>query len=149
MGDEVVPLRDGVDIADGPAVLAAMQAARPDVVYHLAGWAHVGDSWDNPAEVMRVNVGGTASVLDAVQRCDGPRTLVIGSSDAYGIFDPADLPLTEELPLRPVSPYGASKAAAEIVAGQAWRSRDVPVVMTRSFNQIGPGQSPTFVVPAL
>jgi GDP-4-dehydro-6-deoxy-D-mannose reductase len=149
MGDDVVPLREGVDIADAATVLACMREAEPDVVYHLAGWAHVGESWNDPVEVMRVNVGGTASVLDAVQRCGNPRVLVVGSSDAYGTFQPDDLPLTEDLPLRPVSPYGASKAAAEVVARQAWRGREVPVVMTRSFNQIGPGQAPTFVVPAL
>lgn len=150
MGDEVVALAEGVDIADQAAVARAIGRCEPHVVYHLAGWSHVGESWEHPVEVMRVNVGGTAAVLDAVHRSGGAaRVLVVGSSDAYGSFEPDDLPLTEDLPLRPISPYGASKAAGEVVAEQAWRGRGLPVVMTRSFNHTGPGQAPGFVVPAL
>lgn len=149
VGDEVVALKAGVDVADTSALTEAMATAEPDVVYHLAGWAHVGDSWNDPVEVVRVNVGGTAAVMEAAQRSGSPRVLVVGSADAYGAFEPEELPLTEDVPLRPVSPYGASKAAAEVVAVQAWRGRGVPVVLTRSFNHSGPGQSPGFVVPAL
>jgi GDP-4-dehydro-6-deoxy-D-mannose reductase len=148
-GDEVVALPDGIDVADEVAVREAVVGARPDAIYHLAGWAHVGASFDHAAEVVRVNVAGTAAVCDAALAAGGPRVLVVGSSDAYGAFDPAELPLHEGLPLRPVSPYGASKAAAEVVALQAWRGRGLPVVVSRSFNHTGPGQSTTFVVPAL
>jgi len=148
-GDEVVPLVEGVDIADEPAVVAAVADAAPDVVYHLAGWAHVGDSWKQPTEAVRVNVAGTAAVLEACGRAAVARILVVGSADAYGAFEPGDLPLGEEVPLRPVTPYGASKAAAEVVALQAHRAAGAGVVLTRSFNHTGPGQHPTFVVPAL
>jgi len=74
---------------------------------------------------------------------------VVGSADAYGAFGPADLPLQEDLPLCPVTPYGASKAAAEVLALQAHRSWGAGAVLTRSFNHTGPGQDPSFVVPAL
>jgi len=148
-GDEVATLAEGIDVADEAAVAAAVADAAPDVVYHLAGWAHVGDSWKHPTEVVRVNVGGTAAVLEACRAADVGRILVVGSADAYGAFSPSDLPLREDLPLRPVTPYGASKAAAEVLALQAWRSRGAGVVLTRSFNHTGPGQHPSFVVPAL
>jgi GDP-4-dehydro-6-deoxy-D-mannose reductase len=148
-GDEVVPLAEGIDVADEPAVSAAVAEAAPSVVYHLAGWAHVGESWKQPAEVARVNVVGTAAVLEACRRAEVGRVLVVGSADAYGAFSPGDLPLHEDLPLRPVSPYGASKAAAEVLALQAHRASGVGVVLTRSFNHTGAGQHPTFVVPAL
>ncbi len=148
-GDEWVGLTEGVDVADEAAVAAAVAEAAPAVVYHLAGWAHVGESWTQPAEVARVNVVGTAAVLEACRRADVARVLVVGSADAYGAFSPADLPLHEDLPLRPVSPYGASKAAAEVLALQAHRANGAGVVLTRSFNHTGVGQHPSFVVPAL
>lgn len=148
-GDQVTRLAEGIDVADEPAVTAAVAEVAPDVVYHLAGWAHVGDSWKNPTEVVRVNVAGTAAVLEACRVAEVPRILVVGSADAYGAFSPDDLPLKEDLGLRPVTPYGASKAAAEVVALQAHRSRGAGVVLTRSFNHTGPGQHPSFVVPAL
>ena len=148
-GDEVVPLGEGIDVADEPAVAAAVAEAAPHVVFHLAGWAHVGESWKQPTEVARVNVAGTAAVLEACRQASVERILVVGSADAYGIFEPADLPLREEQPLRPVTPYGASKAAAEVLAQQAHRSNGIGVVLTRSFNHTGPGQHPSFVVPAL
>ena len=148
-GDQVATLPEGVDIADEAAVGAAVAEAAPDIVYHLAGWAHVGDSWKHPTEVVRVNVGGTAAVLEACRAALVGRILVVGSADAYGAFAPSDLPLREDLPLRPVTPYGASKAAAEVVALQAHRAVGAGVVLTRSFNHTGPGQHPSFVVPAL
>ena len=148
-GDEVARLSEGIDVADEPAVTAAVAEAAPDVVYHLAGWAHVGNSWKHPTEVVRVNVGGTAVVLEACRRANVERILVVGSADAYGAFSPGDLPLREDLPLRPLTPYGASKAAAEVLALQAHRSTGAGVVLTRSFNHTGPGQDPSFVVPAL
>ncbi len=148
-GDDVVALAEGVDVTDEEVLCAAVAEAAPDVLYHLAGWAHVGDSWKHPTEVFRVNVLGTAVVLEACRRAAVGRVLVVGSADAYGRFSPDDLPLREELPLRPVTPYGASKAAAEVLALQAHRSTGAGVVLTRSFNHTGPGQSPSFVVPAL
>jgi GDP-4-dehydro-6-deoxy-D-mannose reductase len=148
-GDKVVPLREGIDVADEPSVVEAVAEAAPQVVYHLAGWAHVGESWKHPTEVARVNVAGTASVLEACRQARVERILVVGSADAYGAFEPGDLPLAEELPLRPVTPYGASKAAAEVLALQAHRAAGAGVVLTRSFNHTGPGQHPSFVVPAL
>ena len=148
-GDEVASLPEGVDIADAPAVAAAMAAAAPQVVYHLAGWSHVGESWKHALEVVRVNVLGTAAVLEACGEATVGRLLVVGSADAYGDFSPEDLPLCEDLPLRPVTPYGASKAAAEVLALQAARAGGTDIVLTRSFNHTGAGQHPSFLVPAL
>ena len=75
--------------------------------------------------------------------------LVVSSAEVYGIVTPAQLPLGEDTPVEPASPYAASKLAAETVALQAWRGYDQPVVIVRPFNHIGPGQSPNFFVPAL
>jgi GDP-4-dehydro-6-deoxy-D-mannose reductase len=75
--------------------------------------------------------------------------LVVGSADEYGNGAGISEPFTEESPLRPVSPYGASKVAAEYLGLQAHLSSGLGTIMTRSFNHTGPGQSPDFVLPAL
>jgi GDP-4-dehydro-6-deoxy-D-mannose reductase len=149
-GDEVVaPHATEVDVLDGSAVAAAVAAARPDAVYHLAGFAHVGQSWERPDEVFAVNALGTLHVLEAARQAgDGMRVLVISSSEVYGRVTPDELPLEEDAPVRPVSPYAASKAAAEVLALQAFLGRSVSVVVARPFNHTGPGQPADFVVPA-
>ncbi|MEO6121929.1 MAG: GDP-mannose 4,6-dehydratase, partial [Acidimicrobiales bacterium] len=109
-----------------------------------------GRSWDEPAEFLRVNAGGTLNVLEAARRGDPPpRVLVISSAEVYGKVRPDQLPITEDAPLRPVSPYAASKAAAELMAMQAHLGHGLEVVVARPFNHIGPGQDPSFLVPGL
>jgi len=150
MGDEVISIDLEVDVADPEAITAAVLDAQPDAIYHLAALSHVGESWGSPAEVLRVNVLGTAALLAAGRALDEPPVvLVVSSAEAYGAVGPDDLPITESTPLRPISPYAASKAAAEQLALQAWRGYGQPVVLVRPFNHVGPGQAPTFAVSAL
>lgn len=149
-GDDVVAPHQGFDVTDASIVHQALADAHPDAVYHVAGLAHVGRSWQEPEEFFRVNAGGTLNVLEAARRCDPvPRVLLISSAEVYGNVLPAQLPLQEEAPLRPVSPYAASKAAAELLGLQAHLGYGVPVIRARPFNHAGPGQDPSFVVPAL
>lgn len=149
-GDAVVTPQVGFDVTDPGVVREAMVAARPEAVYHVAGLAHVGRSWEEPEEFFRVNAEGTMHVLQAARRCDPvPRVLLISSAEVYGNVAPAQLPLNEDSVLRPVSPYAASKAAAELLGLQAYLGYGVPVIRARPFNHAGPGQADTFVVPAL
>jgi GDP-4-dehydro-6-deoxy-D-mannose reductase len=149
-GDQVVSVDLEVDVADPGAIRAAVAEARPEAIYHLAALTHVGESWDFPAEVLRVNVLGTASVLAAARaEREPPVVLVVSSAEVYGSVAPDELPIDETVPLRPLSPYAASKAAAEQLALQAWRGYGQPVIVVRPFNHIGPGQAPTFAVSAL
>ncbi|MGH9006983.1 MAG: GDP-mannose 4,6-dehydratase [Acidimicrobiales bacterium] len=150
MGDEVTSVDLEVDVADPEAIAAAVGRARPEAIYHLAALSHVGASWGSPAEVLRVNVLGTAGVLGAARALsDPPVVLVISSAEVYGAAEPPGLPITEAAPLRPLSPYAASKAAAEQLATQAWLGYRQPVVVVRPFNHVGPGQGATFAVSAL
>lgn len=147
-GDEVVSVDAEVDVTDGEAVRASLTAIGPEVVYHLAGLAHVGRSWENPLPTFTVNAVGTLNVLEAAAACARPpRVIVISSAEVYGAG--SGEPLDESAPLRPVSPYAASKAAAELVALQEFLGRGLPVITVRPFNHVGPGQAPSFVVPAL
>jgi GDP-4-dehydro-6-deoxy-D-mannose reductase len=118
-------------------------------VYHLAGWADVAASWDDPLAVLRVNAEGTLNVLAACRAAGVARVLSVASADVYGIVRADELPLTEEAPLRPTSPYAASKIAADALAQQAHLGYGLGVVRVRPFNHLGPGQSEHFVAPAL
>jgi GDP-4-dehydro-6-deoxy-D-mannose reductase len=137
------------DIGDRASVTAAIGRARPDVVYHLAGWSDVGSSWGAPLEVFRANAEGTLNVLLACSEAGVGRVLSVSSADIYGVVTEDELPLDEDAQLRPVTPYAASKVAADYLGLQAWLGRKLPVLRVRAFNHLGPGQSPQFVAPAL
>jgi GDP-4-dehydro-6-deoxy-D-mannose reductase len=149
-GDEVVALDrdDGLDITDRSRVADIFTGHRPDAVYHLAAMSHVGQSWDSPRQVIETNVVGTLNVLDAARASGAGRVLVIGSAEEYGLVDSPD-PLTEDDPLRPFTPYGASKVGAGFLALQAFLGTGLATIRVRAFNHTGPGQAPRFVVPAL
>ena len=146
-GDEVIGIDREVDITDAAAVREAVMAAGPDAIYHLAARAHVGESWAEPEDVLQVNAVGTLHLLEAARACATvPRVLLISSAEVYGAVDEDQLPVTEETPLAPVTPYAASKVAAEYLGVQAHLAHGLPVVRVRPFNHVGPGQSPGFVV---
>lgn len=140
---------DALDITNAETVRHRMLDAAPDAVYHLAAISHVGSSWSAPLEVFQVNAVGTLNVLTACREAGVRRVLVIGSADEYGVVKEADLPLTEDTPLRPLTPYGASKAAAEQCALQAFLGDGLGAIRVRAFNHTGPGQSDRFVVSSL
>ncbi|HEV2361143.1 MAG TPA: GDP-mannose 4,6-dehydratase [Acidimicrobiales bacterium] len=149
-GDTVTHLAAGVDVADVAAVRQDMAAAQPDVVYHLAALANVGASWTNPAETLRVNAIGTQSVVAAAIACESsPAVLLVSSAEVYGAGAANGEPSTEESELMPISPYAASKVAAEYIGLQSYLGRGLRVIRVRPFNHVGPGQSDSFVVSAL
>jgi GDP-4-dehydro-6-deoxy-D-mannose reductase len=150
-GDAVVGLdrAQGPDITDSAAVREAVVHHRPDAVYHLAAVTHIGASWDAPLEVFRINAEGTFNVLSACTAAAVGRVLVVGSADEYGAVRPEDLPLGEDAPLRPLTPYGASKVAADYLALQAFLGDGLPVIRVRAFNHTGPTQPDRFMIPGL
>jgi GDP-4-dehydro-6-deoxy-D-mannose reductase len=148
-GDQVVSIDQEVEITDAAAVREAVIAVGPDALYHLAALTHVGRSWADPGEVFRVNALGTLNVLEAARACArAPRVLITSSAEVYGSVTAEELPVREEAPLAPVTPYGASKVATEFLAIQAHLGHGLPVIRVRPFNHVGPGQSSGFVVPS-
>jgi len=151
-GDEVAlcdRVHGGIDICDAGAIASLVRSEAPDAVYHLAGWADVGGSWSEPVEAFRANAEGTLNVLLACADAGVARVLSVGSADVYGRVTEAELPLREDAPLRPVSPYAASKVAADFLGLQAFLGRGLGVIRVRAFNHLGPGQTDRFVAPAL
>jgi GDP-4-dehydro-6-deoxy-D-mannose reductase len=136
-----------VEMLDRGAVRQALAAAPPDAVYHLAGAAHVGNSWRHTRETYEGNVLSTHHLLDGL-RCLGrrPRVLITGSATIYTRQDHA---ITDTAPIGPQSPYAASKLAQEMLGRRAWSDDGVPTIVARSFNHIGPGQHPSFVASGI
>lgn len=133
------------DVLDPRAVRSAVGDVRPDGVFHLAAISFVPDAEGDPLAAHRTNFLGTLNVLKAVREASPScRVLYVGSGDAYGAAGNDVAVLTEDDPLRPVSPYGVSKAAADLAAFQwGWSGGDV--VRARPFNHTGAGQRPQFV----
>lgn len=129
------------DVLNGREVEEAVEAARPEFVFHFAAQSLPRLSWQDPQTTFRVNVLGTLYLLEAVRKTGlDPVIVIAGSSAEYGPATPANARLREESIIRPASPYGASKAAADLLAafyGEAYRLR---VVRIRPFLAIGPGK---------
>lgn len=142
-------LHDGriADVRSREEVRAAVGDAQFKAVIHLAGQTSVPASVSNPAETYQTNFDGTLNLLLALLDSGfRGRLLYVGTADAYGIVPETALPVSEDLPLRPLNPYSASKTAAEALCFQWARSSPFEIVMVRPFNHIGPGQSPRFAV---
>jgi GDP-4-dehydro-6-deoxy-D-mannose reductase len=111
----------------------------PDVIIHLAAQSSVGASFKDPVGTYQVNFNGTLHLLDSVRQLSlKPIILLIASAEIYGEVEETHLPIQEEEPLHPLSPYGGSKAAADLLGYQYWKSFGLPIVRLRSFNHIGP-----------
>jgi GDP-4-dehydro-6-deoxy-D-mannose reductase len=139
LGDAFVPFEG--DVLDVDALRGSVRDTRPDGVVHLAAVSSVGGSWDDVTEVWRANVLGTLNVVEAL-RAEAPsaRLVFASSGDVYGRAE--RIPTPEDAPVAPVSPYAASKAAAELACRQA----GLDLVVARAFPHVGPGQDERFAV---
>jgi GDP-4-dehydro-6-deoxy-D-mannose reductase len=130
-----------VDVLDRAAVRRALDEARPSAVYHCAGAAHVGRSWEHAADTLAINVLGTHHVVEGLRDLRLPARVFIPSSAM--VYAPGSRQVTEDHPLAPASPYGLSKLAQEMVGGGNPGGPGVSVA--RAFNHFGPRQDPFFV----
>ena len=128
------------DVTDQAAVTTALQAARPQVVYHLAAQIDVRRSVEDPAHDARVNIGGTAAALTAARAAGAERVVLASTAGVYG--DPPALPTPEEAVLEPLSPYGAGKLAAETYMTLFSRLYGISTLSLRMANVYGPRQDP-------
>ena len=133
------------DLDDPAAAAAVIEEVRPDGIVHLAGQSSVHQSWLDPGGTLRTNVLGIVHLLDAARSAAlRPAVLVVGSAEEYGPVADAELPIREDAPLRPASPYAVSKVAQGYLARQYFLSHGVPVVCTRTFHHTGPGRGEVF-----
>jgi len=133
------------ELNDPASIEPVLDAVAPDRIVHLAGQSSVHQSWIDPGGTLRTNVLGIVHLLDAVRRRGlRPDVLVVGSAEEYGMVEPADLPLREDLPLRPSSPYAVSKVAQGLLALAYGPAGGMRVLRTRTFHHTGPGRGETF-----
>jgi GDP-4-dehydro-6-deoxy-D-mannose reductase len=137
------------DLCDGAGVEAVLRDVRPNQIYHLAGYAQTGKSFAEPDAAWDGNLTAARRLYEAADRWGGrPRILSVGSGLVYGEGDAPGQPQDERCPLRPTSPYAASKSAADLLGYQVTVRPGLDVVRARPFNHIGPRQSPQFAVPS-
>lgn len=134
------------DLRDAAATRRMLAQVRPERVFHLAAQSYVPTSWLIPAETLTTNVVCQVNLFEAARDLDlGARVHVAGSSEEYGLVKPEEVPIREENPLRPLSPYAVSKVAQDLLAYQYWQSYRLHTVRTRGFNHTGPRRGEVFV----
>ncbi len=131
------------DLTDASSIRDIIKEVKPDYIFHLAAQSYVKASWTNPSQTLTNNIIGELNLLEAVRNAHyRPRIMIAGSSEEYGN---TETPLTEEDPLLPLSPYGVSKVAQDLLARQYEKSYGLDIVVTRAFNHTGPRRGDVFV----
>ncbi len=143
----LVPLSPDFQILDADATRRLVADASPDAVIHLAAQSFVPESFRDPEGTLRVNLFGTLNLLKALKdaRFAGP-LLFVSSGDVYGLVPEEELPISEGRLPAPRNPYAVSKLAAEALCCQWAVTEGMRIVVARSFNHIGPGQSDRFAI---
>lgn len=137
------------DLLESNAIRIIIEVERPTHIVHLAAVSSVARSWATPVNSFLNNTNVFLNVAEAVRSLGiSTRILSVGSSEEYGVVPVAETPIPETRRLDPCSPYAVARVAQEQLSGLYARGYGLDIVMTRSFNQIGPGQSTAFVVPS-
>jgi nucleoside-diphosphate-sugar epimerase len=142
---EQITLHEG-NVCDRSAMDVLVRNVRPQVVFHLAAYTHVGKSWQRVDECIQTNVQGTVNLLQALDETGYDRFVYTGTSEIYGDIG---VPFQEDAAVNPISPYSVSKYAGERYCRMFHQGHGWPVVMLRPFNAYGPAQSPDRIVPEI
>lgn len=135
-----------LDILDKYNIMEVLQKYKPDNIFHLAAQSSVAESWKNPQNTINVNVLGTTNLLEVLKEINYQgKVLLIGSSEEYGMSNYSK-PVTEDNIMNPSNIYAATKVMQEMLGKIYVKAYGLDIIMTRSFNHIGAGQSPLFVV---
>jgi len=139
------------NLQDFPSLKSILAEHRPDIIFHLAAQSYVDFSFVAPIDTLETNVVGTCNLLEAVKQLKqssgyDPVIHICSSSEVYGQVREDEVPITEDNPLRPASPYAVSKVGEDMLALQYWLSWKIRTIRTRMFTHTGPRRGEVFVV---
>jgi GDP-4-dehydro-6-deoxy-D-mannose reductase len=138
-----------LDLRNVDMVRDLITNVQPEQIYHLAAQAFVPQSFDDPWDTLENNIRSQLNlILACIRQEKKPQMLIVGSAEAYGVVRPEDIPIHEDIPLRPSSPYSVSKVTQDMMGLQYHFSHQLPISRVRPFNHSGPGQDERFVIPA-
>lgn len=136
-----------LDLNDTEKTENFITSEKPDHIYHLAALASAAESFKNPKIYITNNISAELNILEGIRKASyKPRMLVVSSAEVYGQVRPDELPIDEKTSLKPVNPYAVSKVAQDFLGLQYFLAYEMPVVVVRAFNHIGPKQAPVFAV---
>lgn len=135
------------ELKDAASVKTTLERIRPDGIFHLAAQSFVPTSWNSPADTLTNNIIGQTNILEAMKDLKLTDTVmqIACSSEEYGLVHEDEVPITEDNPLRPLSPYAVSKVAQDLMGFQYHRSYGLRTLRTRAFNHEGPRRGDVFV----
>lgn len=138
---------ENLNILNSDEIVAMLHDVKPDYIFHLAAQSSVALSWKNPALTVNININGVLNLLNAIIGLkDQPKVLIVGSGEEYGYIKEDMIPIVENASLEPGNVYAITKATQNMMATIYSRAYGINLVMTRSFNHMGPRQTPQFVV---
>ncbi len=133
------------DLLDLSSIITLMNQYKPDLIYHFAAQSYVPVSFTMPGQTIEVNILGTLNLLEGIRIAGiNPFIIVASSSEVYGQVTEKDIPITEECPFRPMSPYGVSKVGEDMLAWQYYKSYNMDIVRTRLFTHTGARRGDVF-----
>lgn len=133
------------DLMDFGSTFEVVRRVRPDAVFHLAAHANVRASFITPSSVLANNILGTSHLFEAIRLADlDPVIQLCSTSEVYGQVDPSLVPIREDAPLRPASPYAVSKVAQDLLGGSYVASYGMQIIRTRMFAYLNPRRTDLF-----
>jgi GDP-4-dehydro-6-deoxy-D-mannose reductase len=134
-------------LRDAASTTELIKKVKPDMIFHLAAQSYVPMSWTAPSETLTTNITAQVNIFEAVRnlRLKECRIQLACSSEEYGMVFPSETPIKETNPFRPLSPYGVSKVAQDLLGYQYFMSYGLNTIRTRAFNHTGPRRGDVFV----
>lgn len=136
------------DLINPTATFETIKNIFPDYIYHLAGESSVGLSWNAPQSLLNNNIVASLNIFEALRVLDNTRTRVLlaCSSEEYGRISDEEIPITETVPLRPVSPYAITKATVDMFGYHYYKSYGIKIIRMRAFNHTGSRRDPIYAL---